>query len=182
MVPLVRIAVYRAAEKVQTQFMHGSHASRACVIGSSTYRRSMPFMALSPLPVARRMSITLAAKELCLTQSMVRLVYRHRRGQCCGEKRLGCGSGGTFEVCQPDHRLFTAGPAHVLRRLQASAKGRAFRLAENGAALVGAELDAPDAGRFSVRHARERAGDRRRRAAGTAVGAARKGGVHGPAV
>jgi len=64
--------------------------------------------------------------------------------------RLGFQGGEVFKG-------FVAGrTAHRIRRPQADAEGRALRFAEKGAAEVGEQLHAGDAGRFAVGHARDR--------------------------
>ncbi len=70
------------------------------------------------------------------------------------------------------HRLFPRGAAHLKRRLQAGAHGRTSGLPKNLAIVGVIELNAPHARRFSVGHARNRAGDRWGDAAGAAAGAA----------
>jgi len=68
--------------------------------------------------------------------------------------------------------VFTVRPAHVQGWLQACAKCGPFGFSKDPAALVFAKLNASDAGRFSIRHAWYRAGNRWGGAAGAAVGAA----------
>lgn len=120
-------------------------------------------------------------------------------------------SGHSLQVCKPPNSLLTARAAHILGRLQTTAKSRPFRLSENEASIILPKLDTfrpswfpawhpryrtcnrwSDAARpavvtavhgislvdnrFPVRHSWYRTGDRRRGAAGAALGAAGEGG------
>jgi hypothetical protein len=88
------------------------------------------------------------------------------------QSRLQMPAGGVFERGEPDQRSRAVVTAHVERRLEPRATGGALRRTENGAPVVGRELDAPRVGRFAVRHARYGARYRWRDAAGTAALAA----------
>jgi hypothetical protein len=60
------------------------------------------------------------------------------------DRLTGC----RFQRGQKSKRLLAVGAAHFKRWLQAAATGRAFGLAENQAAKVGAEMTAGHAGRL----------------------------------
>lgn len=77
-----------------------------------------------------------------------------------------------FQVGQPPDSRFFGRAAHFFRRLQAAAKCRTRRLAEQLAAQQFIQLDAWHTGRLAIGHARNGAGDGRRRAAGAALGTA----------
>lgn len=87
-----------------------------------------------------------------------------------------------FQFAQPRNRMRTVSAAHFDRRLQPAAKRRSFRLAKNAAQVVVRQLHAAHTGRLAIWHARNRAGDRRRGAAGAAAATAgelRSGKSHG---
>jgi hypothetical protein len=88
------------------------------------------------------------------------------RGLPCVNSRVLSGRSGGVETAQEGERVVTVGPAHFMRWLKRHTDGGSFRKAEKGAAQVGQELHAADAGRFSFRHARDGRRDRRRDAAG----------------
>ena len=69
--------------------------------------------------------------------------------------------GRAFKVCEPDHGRLTICAAHFFRWLQAAAECWTFRLAEDEAAIVFAELNAADTRRLPIGHAGNRAGDGR---------------------
>src|SRR5690606_36399052 len=69
-----------------------------------------------------------------------------------------------IEPHQALHRVLTRLAAHLGARLQRDADARPLRRAEQAAAFVLVELHAAYAGGFAVRHARDWAGNRRRRA------------------
>ena len=81
-----------------------------------------------------------------------------------------------FQLGQPANRVFAAVAAHVLGWLQAAAKRGPFRPAKDLAAVVVSQLYAAHARGFSIRHARNRAGDGRCGAAGAAGRTACQGG------
>ena len=97
------------------------------------------------------------------------------RGSKNSMRGLTCWAGDLLKTRQPDDRLFARSAAHLGRRLQPAAKGRALRLAEHLAAQFFIELYARHPGRLAIRHAGQGRGDGGRDAAGGAVGAA----VHG---
>ncbi|CAM2179644.1 hypothetical protein PSAC2689_30344 [Paraburkholderia sacchari] len=80
--------------------------------------------------------------------------------------------GGGFEALDPDERLLARLAAHVDLRLETRATCRTQRRAEYFALQVLVELHAAHAGRFAVRHARNRTRNGRRDTARTATGAA----------
>jgi hypothetical protein len=58
-------------------------------------------------------------------------------------------SGVPFQPDKPNQRRLTGWAAHFLGWFKAIAAGRSVRLAENGAAVVGRQLGAADAGRLA---------------------------------
>jgi hypothetical protein len=76
-------------------------------------------------------------------------------GQDAGLSGLGL----LFQAAEPAHGLLAAVAAHHRVRLQRAAHGGALGMAENLAALIGAQLDAAHAGWLAVRHAGNRAGN-----------------------
>ena len=92
--------------------------------------------------------------------------------------RPGRGAGQPFQAGEPHHGLSSVSAAHGQRRLQAGAHRRPLRPAKQAATQRRVQLHAGHAGRFALRHARNRRTDRRRGAARGAVGAAIHGGPH----
>lgn len=101
-----------------------------------------------------------------LSRSATHLIYdsmmRIAPAMCSARPRV------FFQPSEAAQCVLTRFAAHLDSRFERNADERPLRTAEQAAAFVLIELNAPNACRLAVRHARNRTGDRRRRATGAA--------------